>query len=111
MSNGKQFGFSGFKLNKPTSSGSHQVPPPQPSQPALVDTGGRPSYAPTFSRKHKTEESYFENDEEDMPINAVDLDYLPGPNSPAGKKQQDDEEDEDELDAFMASIEVCLFLL
>ncbi len=52
--------------------------------------------------------SYFEDDDEDdMPINAVDVDleYQPAPDSPVAKAADDDDE-EDELDAFMAGIEV-----
>ena len=114
----KHFGFTGFKLATKAGTGNNShVPPPgnstkqaaakQPVEPTI-----RPSYAPSFSRKHKTEEGYFEDEEEqDMPANAVDTDlqYQPAPDSPVAKQNQDDDEEEDEddpLDCFMAGIEV-----
>jgi hypothetical protein len=60
----KHFGFTGFKLHtKPGAGNNSHVPPPtakpaaKPFAQSHEDTF-RPSYAPTFSRKHKTEEGY-----------------------------------------------------
>jgi hypothetical protein len=114
----KHFGFTGFKLStKPGAGNNAHVPPPYMASTArpgggaktLQDSALKPSYAPTFSKKHRTEAGYFEDDDEDdMPANAVDVDleYQPAPDSPIAKAADDDEDDEDELDAFMAGIEV-----
>ena len=114
MSSGKNFGFSGFKLNKSQpSSGS--------KPPSSYQTSAKPSYAPSFSRQHKTEEeyliilkfkilnflikvyllSYFEEDEEPKnKQNSKSCEYQPASDSST------EEEEDDPLDSFMANIEV-----
>jgi len=65
----------------------------------------RPSYGASFSRKHATEEDYFENNEgeELKNNNSKTCEYQPASDSSA--EEQDDDEEDDPLDSFMAGIE------
>lgn len=105
-------GFIRFQSSSSGGGGHAAIPPP----PAL-QTNSQPSSAKGFSAlsmikkvdpissslklRHKTEDSYFDDDEEEAPM------YLPGPGSPGpggpggGPGQGSDDED-DPLDAFMS---------
>lgn len=73
------------------------------SQNALAATWGMPR------KRAKTEEEYFEEDDDDGAPGAQTLAYIPAPGSPTQQKRdavvEDDQEEEDPLDAFMAGIE------
>ena len=103
-------GFTGFKLKSvsKTSSASATSSDKSKLQAAypLSTAATRPSYGPSFSRKHVTEEDYFESAEDEL-ANAKklkDLEYQPA----SGSSSSSNDEEEDPLDSFMSSIEVYL---
>ena len=105
---GQNFGFGGFKLKSSSQSKSSSIEKArlQSAYPLQVAAVARPSYGASFSRKHATEEDYFENNEgeELKNNNSKTCEYQPASDSSA--EEQDDDEEDDPLDSFMAGIEV-----
>lgn len=116
MSSKKHFGFSGFQLPAKPKRVNNAIPPPPSSgvskqgystmnaisQNALAAQWGMPR------KRAKTEEEYFDEDDEDGMSNTPALAYIPAPGSPTSKRiesEKDEESEEDPLDAFMAGIE------
>ncbi|KFM65708.1 ATP-dependent RNA helicase DDX42, partial [Stegodyphus mimosarum] len=114
------FGFGGFALGgkKPEQPVAHSLsamPPPTMinkhgytglqaiTQNALDATYGIPRKRP------KTEEEYFEQEDEDeVPNNTNTLAYIPAPGSPGldlQNQEKDSDSEEDPLDAFMAGLQ------
>ncbi len=91
--------FTGFKMKSTSSaSSSSQIQSKYPL-PAEVSQGYvKPRYGnnTNFSRKHMTEEDYFEEAEDDQKVNQ--LEYQPASDT-------DESSEEDPLDAFMSGIE------
>lgn len=116
MSSKKSFGFSGFQLPSKPKRVNNAIPPPPStgvskqgystmnaiSQNALAAQWGMPR------KRAKTEEEYFDEDDDDGMASTPALAYIPAPGSPTTTEvepQKADESDEDPLDAFMAGIE------
>lgn len=116
MSSKKSFGFSGFQLPSKPKRTNNAIPPPPStgvskqgystmnaiSQNALAAQWGMPR------KRAKTEEEYFDEEDDDGMSNTPALAYIPAPGSPTSnqpKVEKDDDSEEDPLDAFMAGIE------
>lgn len=116
MSSKKSFGFSSFQLPAKPKRVNNAIPPPPSSgvskqgystmnaisQNALAAQWGMPR------KRSKTEDEYFDEDEDDGMANTPALAYIPAPGSPtsnSAEPERADESDEDPLDAFMARIE------
>ncbi|XP_064647593.1 ATP-dependent RNA helicase DDX42-like [Lineus longissimus] len=107
----KGFGFAGFALGS-SSTSSGKEPGRGYSNP-LGSSSALPGRSVGYGsisfgkRRIKSEEEYFEDEEEEQ--NIADLEYLPAPGSPVLKKTEkadsDSDDSEDPLDAFMADIE------
>ncbi|XP_076053085.1 ATP-dependent RNA helicase DDX42 isoform X1 [Oratosquilla oratoria] len=106
FSHGRGFGFSGFSINK-----KPEVIPPPPGSAlskhgyhtltAISQNALTGSYGYGQPRKRpKTEEEYFEDEDESM-----EGAYQPAPGSPGPQGKNDSDSEEDPLDAFMAGIE------
>ncbi|KAK3930300.1 ATP-dependent RNA helicase DDX42 [Frankliniella fusca] len=106
------FGFGGFQMSKREQRTAAIPPPPSSNvskhgystmsaitQNAMVASGwGAPK------KRAKTEDEYFEEDDESSA--APQLAYIPAPGSPSyGGNKKDSDSEEDPLDAFMAGIE------
>lgn len=113
---GQGFGFSGFQFQPKPKRVNNAIPPPPSSgvskqgystmtaisQNALAATLGVPR------KRAKTEEEYFDEEDDDGISNTPALAYIPAPGSPTRLENDDfagQEEEEDPLDAFMAGIE------
>lgn len=116
MSSKKSFGFSGFQLPAKPKRINNAIPPPPStgvskqgystmnaiSQNALAAQWGMPR------KRAKTEEEYFDEDDDDGMSNTPALAYIPAPGSPTSAQpepEKADDSEEDPLDAFMAGIE------
>ncbi|XP_065203685.1 ATP-dependent RNA helicase DDX42 [Planococcus citri] len=114
MSKTPKFGVTGFSLQRSAATSTRSAALPPPPNSAFSKQG----YSTLNSINHnaitaawgipkkrtKTEEEYFEEDDE---TDSTNLEYIPAPGSPTGKHSANNEsgEDEDPLDAFMAGIE------
>lgn len=115
MSSKKSFGFSSFQLPSKPKRVNNAIPPPLSSgvskqgystmnaisQNALAAQWGMPR------KRSKTEDEYFDEEDDDGMSNTPALAYIPAPGSPTrvSNEPEKDEEEEDPLDAFMAGIE------
>lgn len=115
MSSKKSFGFSSFQLPAKPKRVNNAIPPPPSSgvskqgystmnaisQNALAAQWGMPR------KRAKTEEEYFDEDDDDGMSSTPALAYIPAPGSPTSTpaEPQREDSDEDPLDAFMARIE------
>ncbi|KAK9501901.1 hypothetical protein O3M35_012537 [Rhynocoris fuscipes] len=104
----KGFGFGGFQLMSKSERAAALPPPPSAAlskqgystmtsitENALSASWGIPK------KRSKTEEEYFDEEDE-----TPRLDYIPAPGSPSAvNKQEEESDEEDPLDAFMAGIE------
>ena len=106
MSNYKP--FSGFKI-KPSSDSTSKLQSqfPLPSTVRSI-VNVDPHKVANQPKKHRTEEDYFDTGEDEnkqASVNKYVDAYQPAPGSPGDDNKSDDDE-EDDLDAYMANIEV-----
>ncbi|XKL60783.1 hypothetical protein PGB90_007840 [Kerria lacca] len=114
MSKAPKFGVTGFTVQRSAAAAARAAALPPPPNSAFSKQG----YSTLNSINHsaittawgipkkrtRTEEEYFEEDDE---VENTSLEYIPAPGSPSAKLSMNDDSDEDEdpLDAYMAGIE------
>lgn len=95
-------GFNSFKFkSQPKPSDKYKSQPPvYTSTSAIAASAAKVGYGSNFSKKHATEEDYFESGDIEE-SDSRKKEYQPASDS-------SEEEEDDPLDSFMASIEVHL---
>ncbi|KAK7601826.1 hypothetical protein V9T40_009267 [Parthenolecanium corni] len=115
MSRTPKFGVTGFSVQRSAASAARAAALPPPPNSAFSKQGYSTLNAINHNaitnawgipkKRTRTEEEYFEEEEEPE---STSLEYIPAPGSPTGKPSvanQDSDDEEDPLDAYMSNIE------